>query len=706
MPTVLGVRGFNPVWLLDDLQANLFDDQFYLFVLENTLPYIPATVYHYPDLTVPWTQPIRFLANGTLPLDIFFESNKVYRLEFRKGDTQAAPLIYEVNDYMAGGGGGDTPVENDSAATGNQITNPQFSIINFASPYTFTTAPAGVDIGPGWTLILGGSGTGIITKVPLDSTTPTDSNAPYALRMQLTGWNDGEVYLRQRFQQNGMLWANKTVSTAVTARVGGLPQSITASLYDSLGTLLTTVLDITAINSTFEEYADHGTLGDSSNTQVPPDAYIEYRLFLPGTTDIYITSVQLIAQDEEDLSEPAFEQDSIDRQIDHTFHNYYNSILYQPKESILTGWDFALNPWKGYTTAATDLASFGYTADQTVMIQQAYVASATANNITTSRGTAAQNYGYIVAAKTAANQFGMLQYVAPTTARPFWGRKLSSLVKLTVTKQSSSALNMKMRLIYRASAAPTMTQTEPVASWAANGEPVFAAGWTSVAPVNDPSYSLATTGVHTLLFEGMELHASSNDSMTFAIILYTTNSMISTGTPDRIRFDRVSLVCNDTAIDSSVLTFDETLKRCEYYLETSYEPWVLPGTASTVGMFLTPMSTFASGVTASLVNSAFNLPFRNPKSLPNATVSVYNAAGTVDSVVAVINTAALGTSSSNVTFSTNWSKNTTGMQNVTYDPNSGTGTHILATAGSVGVGASGYLRFHYVLNSQLGISHP
>jgi hypothetical protein len=123
-------------------------------------------------------------------------------------------------------------------------------------------------------------------------------------------------------------------------------------------------------------------------------------------------------------------------------------------------------------------------------------------------------------------------------------------------------------------------------------------------------------------------------------------------------------------------------------------------------MYLEPMSTFASGVTASLVNSAFNIQFRNPKAFPNSTISVYNSAGTVDSVVAVINTATLGTSSSNVAFSTNWTKTTTGIQNATYDPNSGTGSHILATAASVGVGASGYLRLHYVLNSQLGIAHP
>lgn len=69
----IGVRGSNPIWTEVDLQGNLFDDTFWLFVLENTLPYIPATVYHDPDLNTPWNNPIQFLGNGTLPNDIFFE---------------------------------------------------------------------------------------------------------------------------------------------------------------------------------------------------------------------------------------------------------------------------------------------------------------------------------------------------------------------------------------------------------------------------------------------------------------------------------------------------------------------------------------------------------------------------------------------------------------------------------------------------------
>src|SRR5690349_13927442 len=99
------VRGSNPIWYEVDLTGHSFDDTFYMFVLENVFPYIPATVYHNPDATNPWTQTIRFLANGTLPTDIFFNDATVYRLEFRKGNTQTDPLIYLIENYRPGSGG-------------------------------------------------------------------------------------------------------------------------------------------------------------------------------------------------------------------------------------------------------------------------------------------------------------------------------------------------------------------------------------------------------------------------------------------------------------------------------------------------------------------------------------------------------------------------------------------------------------------------
>lgn len=322
----LGIRGANPIWAEVDLQGKLFDDTFYLFVLENTIPYIPATVYHDPDLNLPWTQPIRFLGNGTLPIDIYFQPDTVYRLEFRQGPTQQAPLIYEVDNYVAGSAdSGPTPIDTIAFTSSNQITNPQFALISLENPVTIGgTNPDPIEIAPGWTLLLSGTGSVTITQVPLDDSNANPSNAPYALRLTMNGWTADSVILRQRFQQNGMLWANQIVSTALTARLEGSPQSVFANLVDSNNSVLGMILPLTPINEAWNEYTGYAELPASSNPNTPPAAYIDYLLHMPSNIDIYLTSFQLVVQDLP--IEPSFEQDSIDRQIDHTYNRAYPII--------------------------------------------------------------------------------------------------------------------------------------------------------------------------------------------------------------------------------------------------------------------------------------------------------------------------------------------------------------------------------------------
>lgn len=322
----LGIRGSNPIWFEVDLQGKLFDDTFYMNVLQNDIPYIPANIYADPDLNVPLSNPVQFLANGTLPIDIFYEEDTVYRLEFRQYivqgvPSQADPLIYEVDNYVPGAGG-TTPVDTVAFASSNQVTNPQFALMSLQNPVTIAgTNPAVIELAPGWFLALAGTGTVTITQVALNNSNINPSNAPYALRLTMNGWTDGSVILRQRFFQNGMLWADKIVSTAVTARLEGSPQSIQANLIDSNNSVVGNVLPLTAINEDWNEYTGHAQLPDPTNPDVPPAAYIDYELLLPSNIDIYLTSFQLVVQDLP--IEPSFEQDSINRQIDHTYNRAY-----------------------------------------------------------------------------------------------------------------------------------------------------------------------------------------------------------------------------------------------------------------------------------------------------------------------------------------------------------------------------------------------
>ena len=576
----IGARGSNPIWLLADLQGHLFDDTFYMFVLENTIPYVPADVYRDVSLNTVWNNPIRFLGNGTLPVDIFFEQDKFYRLEFRQGDTQSAPLIYEVNNYSVSGGNS-PPVEPDAFATDNQITNPQFSIINVVSPYTVTgTNPASTQVAPGWFLDLGGTGTAVITQVPLNNTNINPSNAPYALRLTLNGWTEGTVVLRQQFQQNGMLWANKTISTAITARVQGAPQGITAALFDSNGSLLTTVLPLTNVVSAWTEYLGHGTTDATTNPNTPPGAFVEYRLSLPSNVDIYLTSIQLIVQNISNISEPAFEQDSINRQIDHTFNYYKDPLLYKPIKSYLVGWDFPLNPaqlpftgsYSAITPKATGDNGGYYAWDQTIVFQ------AVDSSISITRSTIPA----MQVQATNGTQFALIQYLESSSAMNAVFEAYQTGLSVNVRCESTISQNLTVSLWRTDNASvPTLPATL-VTGLDARGKPSgVVAGWVEIPRTGFGNAILTSTGnVTDFGFSGWrEPSAGASQSTNFFAIVVGSDAIVA---PNVFQMMSISLVPGNVPTIPAPQTRDDVLRECSRYYQKSFATTVSPDSATGV----------------------------------------------------------------------------------------------------------------------------
>lgn len=618
----LGIRGSNPIWAEFDLQGNIFDDTFYLFVLENTIPYIPATVYHDPDLNVPWTSPIRFLGNGTLPVDIYFESDVVYRLEFRQGPTQSDPLIYEVNNYVAGTGGS-TPVDTVAFASSNQVTNPQFALINFEPPITISaTDPDPIEIGPGWFLEVAGSGSVTMTQVPLDNANANPSNAPYALQLTLTGWTNDSIFLRQRFQQNGMLWANKFVSSTLTARVEGTPRSVTASLVDSMGSPLATVLTVPAINEEWNQFTGYGELPETTNTDDPPEAYIDYKLSIPNNIDIYVTSIQLVVQ--ELPIEPTFEQDSVERQIDHTFHYYKPQLEFKPIPSMLTGWDFPLNPAQTRGTAVTMTTTAAYIWDQTI-------AKSVVGNMAVVRN--AVTGGFQATTANADEAFYLLQYLTGAQAKKILGNPLS--VNLNVFRTQAGGPVTARVYLYRGSAAATVpTLPTTIGTIAASG--IFtltAANWSligrtnsqqaegSLSVVNTADYS-TLNDVEDLKFNGWDVTDATQiaDTDKFAIVVTyqcPTNASV-------VVSDSISVVAGEIPTRPAPKTFNETLIGCQYYYRKSFLPGTVP--AQNVGLS-TGEAVFVQIAAATTAGFGPIVVFPTPmRATPN--VTLYNPSAT------------------------------------------------------------------------------
>lgn len=415
-----GVRGSNPLWYYVNLTGQAFNDTYYMYVLENTVPYIPTPVYHDAALTIPWTDPVQFLANGTLPIDVFWDPSKFYRLEFRHNippapPSQADPLIYLVENYSPTNQV-QVPPGGEGVSTENQITNPQFAQMNFSDQYILTgaTNPPAIDIAPGWQLILTGTGNVTIDRSAFNTNTATQTNAPYALHINLTGWSNRPI-LRQRFQQNGQNWQNQYISASLTGRVNGPDQQILVRLDASNGQPLEVLMQ-PQLTNTFTEFSASVLIPPYINLNTPPDSFIDFDVYLNGTGDYYLTSFQVVASGAQEVF--AYEQTTVDRQIDHTFHYWFPDLVRKPIPSYLVGWDFPLNPAQlGTAFAAQNTgANTGYyTWDQTLLFQTV------TSSATVSRGTD----GSFQLTCAADGQFALIQYLPKVEAQKIFNNRAS-----------------------------------------------------------------------------------------------------------------------------------------------------------------------------------------------------------------------------------------------------------------------------------------
>lgn len=581
------IRAANPIWYFVDLQGLGLNDEFYISFLTNTFPYLPQNVYEDVNGTTPWQNPLEFFPNGTLPDNLYFDEDLVYRLEIRRGPLQSDPLIYEINNFVAGTGGGINPTDLDILSADNQVSNSQFSQINFVSPLTITTAGTH-SIAPGWDLILTGVGTTIVTQIILSGDQNILDNPPYALRINNTGWTT--AILQQRLDNNGAIWANGAIAFSLLGRAETVSEIVTVNYVPNAPGTPQSIVTGTLTTGNYAVLQGAIDLNASTNTSTSDVAYVDIQIVLPGTGTVDISNIQLVGQSSPlpanfssvtDI--PNYIQEPIERQIDHLFHYYRDSLVKEAKDNLLAGWTFGLNPWQFITPSQTLVAAqTEYVADQTILHQE------TAGALTSGRGGGGINFGiqFVAVNGVMANRFAMIQYIDKETMRPYWGQNLSVLARCGLFTAHATVTKLKARLIYRANIPPAIGAAEPITGWDANGDITFAAGWTAVEPQNDVDYTLtplpvgpAENNLPGHAFEKFILPSAPSSTAYVGLVLYITAPINETlGTEDVIAFDRVSLVPNDFAIDASPETWDESLRKCQYYYEKSYQQSVLPGT--------------------------------------------------------------------------------------------------------------------------------
>lgn len=716
-----GIRAANPIWYFVDLTGLGLNDQYYINFLTNTFPYLPQPVFHDVNLTVPWTDPLQFFPNGTLPDNMYWDPELTWRLEIRQGPTQSDPLIYEINNFMPGVGGSVTPTNLQILTGDNQITNPQFSEIFFASPYTITTAGT-YNIAPGWDLILTGSGSTTLTQLILTGASvtvdPNGNSIPYALKIDNAGWTT--AILQQRLNNNGALWAGGAVGGLLVARSEGSNETITMHYVPSSGATDNTILTANLTTGNFAVFSDGINIPTpSTNTDLSSVAFVNINIVLPTTGIVDLSDIQLTGQNEPlpqfpllPSQKPVLIEETIERGIDHTFHVYKNDLIEHAKETLLTGWNFPLNPFQFITTTVTlATAITSYIADQTILFQNS------GSNLLTGKAPVAQRFGLEIKAQTASidTRFALIQYIDPSTIEPYWSYILSSLVRARLFTTHGTQCRFKMRLIYRASLPPTLSNVEPIVSLTGT-DPVFAAGWTAIAPINDPAYLLpnsydgATNSYPAFSFDQFQLPDSSNANMTLGIVIYTLDQLNSTAaSEDVIIFDKISLTPTEYAIDASTETFDESLRKCQFYYEKSYAYNVLPAAMTSLNSKLVRLNKpFDYTTSKSILRlGSFEIEYcQTKRDIPIINILSPTSGG---SDIALASIARDGSNPAPVTppnpaqetVSTNWNTTYISVNRAIFICSNTTTTALELAVGNIGDEA--LLNFHYTCDSRMGL---
>lgn len=664
------VRGSNPVWYFVNLVGAQLDGSYYLWTLSNTIPYNPQAVYHDVNGLIPWTDPIQFLANGTLPVDIFFDNTKAYRLEIRQNDGTAPPsqadaLIYLAENYIPNGGdGGITPL-GAGVITGNQITNPQFSLINFQSPLVLTgvTNPDPIEIAPDWFLVLSGTGSITVEQLILNTALPSPTNAPYALKFLSSGWSNPPI-LRQRFAENGMNWQDKTVATSITARIDGGSQNIIARMRASNGSPVGNVLINAPLTNAFTEFPGNTLVPNFVNLDLPPNAYLDYEIILPQNGTSYITSVQVT--ESATATDVEYQQDSINRQIDHTFHYYNPKLQYKPIPSYLIGWDFPLNPAQALGDAvpiqAVGANKSYYAWDQTILFQTVNNALTVARSLTDGISITVQQAG----------SFAMIQYLGRAQALELLSGRMA------VYLEGSSISTIEGTITIWATDDATLPDLKSpnfdslVSAVDATGTVTAANGtWTKVTRGSFPDVRFELNGnLQQFSFNGWELPGDPLilSAEYIAIVIAFETAAVA----NAVEIDKIGLYAGDIATRPAPKSVSESQSDCEFLYEKTYESQTVAGTAATsLNQLVAPMQAgpIIAGPVEFVLQTAFDVNYKTIKRVNNPLLEIYSPTlGTANRVdlFYLRNGATVNTGATNVT--SIWGTIVKGDKNASYIP--------------------------------------
>jgi len=597
----------------------------------------------------------------------------------------------------------------------NELSNPQFSEVLFdttSSSYTYNfTDPVLQEtaLAPDWDLIV--SGTGACT-VTVSQTKPVGSlNRPTnpGTLLNITSSGLSLLRLRQRLYGSPNLFGSGYLAGYFVAKTfSGSTPTITLAYSQSNGAVVNQTILSAALPASgdYTEFTGNALIPASTSTEAFPDAYVDIYLDLPVNTNVEITSIQVVATGDINVTAITYDQISNDRQIDYLFHYYKPQLEYKPIPSLLTGWDFNLNP-----------AQFSGGATQTITTTAAYkwdqtICKSTVGNIAVVRNSVTGGFQ-----STTANNdesFYMIQYLSGAQARAMVGTKLS--VNLSGFRtQAGGAVTARVYL-YRGSAAATIpTLPTTIGTLAASG--VFtltAANWTLIPRGNlgqaqGTIPTVLTTDYTTLnvdddlKFNGWEITTGAEIADTDKFAIVVTFQCPTTATV--LTMDSISLVPGMIPTRPAPQTKDEVLRECQYYFEKSTNEGVFPTAGTLSGILLSNMGVGqVVGGQFNVMPRPWGITYYVKKRLSTVVPAVYDASGTFGNLSVLGYESAVTTIATSVAFGSFFVIADQGERGINFiQSNAGTAMAGVASGGFNRDSSAGIILYHYTVDNRLGI---
>jgi len=590
----------------------------------------------------------------------------------------------------------------------NEISNPQFVEVLFdtsSASYTYNFSGASLEevpLAPGWDLIVTGTGGVTVSRVAIEGTLNLATNPPYVLEIGSSGAIT-VLQLRQRLVGTPGIWANGRVSSYMLAKTNSSAVTLSMSYVDSNGTSQELASGTLPSSGAYTPVTGEVALPVSSNPQTSPDAYVDIVINIPTGVQIRLTSIQVVFTGNAIVAVP-YDQTTQNRQIDHLFNYYQPKLLFKPAPSLLTGWDFPLNPFQ-FAASGSLTATAAYIVDQTI-------AARVTGAVTWQRS--AISGGLEFTSSGGNNAFYIMQYLSGQQAKKILGTRLS--VNVFGYKDSTSGdVTMRVYLFRGSSSASFPTLPTSIGTLASTG--VFtltASNWTEI-----PRSGLGTaTAILSEIatnpdinnadndygFSGWEITNSSEigDTDKFAIVVtfhYTDASTV-------ITVNSISLVPGDLPCRPAPQSIDEVLRECRFYYEKSYSQGTYPGATNTNNAYYATLPTHYT--TGAAVPGVIELLYAEEKRTTSPTITFYNPnSGASDSVQVHAFCRSTGAGNTDaqaaVSFSGNWVLRARGRTRASYDPDAALSSLASpAVAGTLNAAAAG-VNYHVTIDARLGV---